>query len=79
MDVVCTGNKAQLYTYLGSVDCRSIAGGNATAKQTNTVQWSIIMDLCHCDLVHDRVLREGAGAHELQDRLTATGEACGGI
>lgn len=37
------------------------------------------MDLRHCNLVHDRVLGEGAGAHELQDRLTTAGEACGGI
>lgn len=66
-------------TYPSCIDRSSIASRDATGKQTHAVERGIITDLCHGDLIQDSVLREGAGAHELQDGFTAAGEPGGGI
>ncbi len=65
-----------MFTHPSCVDSSSITGRDAAAEQTHTLEWGIITNLGHSDLVDDSVLREGTGAHELQNRLTTAGETC---
>ena len=61
--------------YLGGVERRPVSRGDAAAQQTDLVQWGLGVHLCQADVRHHRVLREGAGAHEVEQLLPLAGEA----
>lgn len=67
------------HSYLSNVDCRPITSRKSTADETDFLQWGSWIYLGHCNLIHHRVLGEGAGADEMVDGLSSAGEPGGTI
>ncbi len=60
---------------LGGVECGPDPGREPAGEQRGAVERSLPVDLRERDLRHDRVLREGRGAHEMPDGLAVAEEA----
>lgn len=59
---------------LGGVQRSSVSCRDPTAEETHFIQWCAFIHFGQRDISHHCVLAERAGAHEVEDRLTFTGE-----
>ena len=59
----------------GCDDCRAVAGCDTAAEETRSVHWRFVGDCYNGDIGNDCVLREGRGAHEVQQILALALEA----
>ena len=64
---------------LGGVDRGAETGRQAAGEQAGATEVGLGIDLRQRDLRHHRVLREGARAHEVADRLAVAREAGGAV
>ena len=60
-------------------DCGAVACRDAAAEQASAVHGRFVRDRDDGDVGHDGVLREGGGAHEVQEVLAAGFEARGAV
>mmetsp|Transcript_10548 Transcript_10548/g.26421 ORF Transcript_10548/g.26421 Transcript_10548/m.26421 type:complete len:267 (+) Transcript_10548:584-1384(+) len=69
--------RRRTFLHLGRVPHCAEAGTDAASEQRGTFEIGILPDLGTRDLVHDSVLGEGGGAHEVEDFLARSldGEA----
>jgi hypothetical protein len=65
--------------HLGGEQHGAHASGHATADVADLVEGRVIADLGQGDLGHHDVVREGGGAHVVQDGLAIQAEAAGGV
>ena len=64
---------------LGGVDHRADAGGDAAADVADLVERRVLADLRQRDLRQHRVIREGRGAHVMEDLVAAEREPAGAV